>query len=874
MRKEYPKGLLTQIDRVRKGYTNKIDCYKMNLKHLPPQLFELVSLNELYLKETSLDHLPKEIGNLESLRKLDLSNNRLVKLPEQIGSLKRLNYLSLSGNELKYLPKSMKELTLLKNLLLSYNQLTELDYSLVSLKDLIEIQLHGNLFRKIPDVIYELKNLRHFYFTPNSSSYVYYRKSIFENTADEISSKICQLEHLELFDVNPNNFKFPPPEIVSRGIIDIKRFFLQIEAEGEDYLHEAKLLIVGEPGAGKTTLARKLIDINSPLPDDEETTRGIDIYKFEFETTDKINFKINIWDFGGQEIYHSTHQFFLTKRSLYLLVSDTRKEDTSYNYWLQVIELLSDSSAVILINNEKQDRSRDINWGAIRKRFYNLKDRIQKSNFATKRGLPELLDVIKYEIQRLPHVGDKLPKTWIRVRKAIEELAEQKDYISDDEFYEICDFNGIHDYERAKQLSNYFHDLGVFLHFKDGSILERTIILNNTWATNAVYKVLDDKYIKDVQKGRFVVEDLIDVWDSQEYYKKKEELLALMLKFELCYRVPNSSLFIVPELLPISEPIFAWDESSSLKTRFVYEFMPKGIITKLIVRMHKDIQNERLVWKEGVVLKRKGETALIKESYDKKEIQIFVLGNQPKILLTVIAEEINNINQSYSKINCQQYIPCNCSQCKELDKPHYYVYSDVLRRIEKGKSTIECAISFIDIKVNQLVNNVFDSEEKRKSRKRHITYPKKKIQENVFISYSHKDMIWLDHLKRHLKPVKYVDFWDDSMIVSGEKWHERIENAINQARIAILLLSADFFSSDFIINNELPPLLEAAENKGTVVLVVVLKPCLVEEFPLITRYQFINSPNDTIIQMDEASQELTWLRLVNEVKKYLNNNFG
>ena len=67
------------------------------------------------------------------------------------------------------------------------------------------------------------------------------------------------------------------------------------------------------------------------------------------------NFILNIWDFGGQEIYHATHQFFLTRRSLYVVVLDTRKEDSDLHYWLEIIALLSDNSPTLIIKNEKEN---------------------------------------------------------------------------------------------------------------------------------------------------------------------------------------------------------------------------------------------------------------------------------------------------------------------------------------------------------------------------------------------------------------------------------------------------------------------------------------------------------------------------------------
>lgn len=140
----------------------------------------------------------------------------------------------------------------------------------------------------------------------------------------------------------------------------------------------------------------------------------------------------------------------------------------------------------------------------------------------------------------------------------------------------------------------------------------------------------------------------------------------------------------------------------------------------------------------------------------------------------------------------------------------------------------------------------------------------------VFISYSHADIDFLNDFKRHLKPFRNkINFWDDSQILAGNKWKDEILKALDSCKIAILFISADFFNSDFISNEELPKLLHAATTRGTEILSVILKPCLFSEYPEINQYQAINSPSKTIIQMTDAEREEVWIKLALRIKKVM-----
>jgi internalin A len=657
-----------------------LDLNYSKLTALPESIGNLTHLASFDIWNNQITALPESIGNLTNLISLDLSGNYLTALPESIGNLINLTSLDLSGNYLTALPESIGNLTNLASLDLGFNQITALPESISNLTNLINLtslNLSSNQITALPESIGNLINLTSL--------------DLSGNYLTDLPESIGNLTNLTSLLIDNNPLNQIPPEIVEKSGLAVRDYYRQRIEEKTDYLYEAKLLIIGEGGAGKTSLANKLLDSKYTLKieggeNPEKSTEGIDVLRFDFIHPSGNSFRTNIWDFGGQEIYHATHQFFLTKRSLYLLVADTRQDNTDFNYWLEVVELLSEASPTLIVKNEKQDRPCQVNEKQLRGRFPNL-EKVLATNLADNRGLPEILTAVRHHISQLPHIGQPLPKTWVRVRAALE--ADTRNYITQPEFTTLCDTHGFKRSEDALQLSGYLHDLGVCLHFQDDPILKNIVILKPEWGTTAVYKVLDTKQVNQ-NLGCFTQADLNEIWDDEQYATMRHELLQLMKNFKLCYEIPNRPKnYIAPQLLSPNQPEYAWNDTENLILRYHYDFMPKGMLTRFTVEMHRLIDSD-LVWKEGIILIEENARAEVIETYSKNEIRIRVSGFPKKDLLTRIRHEFDKIHNSYEKLRYRELIPCNCPTCKGSQNPHAYALQKLQERIQNQTYETEC----------------------------------------------------------------------------------------------------------------------------------------------------------------------------------------
>ena len=150
----------------------------------------------------------------------------------------------------------------------------------------------------------------------------------------------------------------------------------------------------------------------------------------------------------------------------------------------------------------------------------------------------------------------------------------------------------------------------------------------------------------------------------------------------------------------------------------------------------------------------------------------------------------------------------------------------------------------------------------------HLVAPMLQVSKPLFISYSHKDEEWLLKLKKFLKPLEQKDLitiWDDKELKAGDDWRERIKTALNSAKAAVLLISQEFLTSDFIINDELPLLLDGVKEKGLTILWIAVSASTVEDTE-ISKFQAVlkEPPLDCL---NPAAQKKEFVRIYNRIKK-------
>lgn len=670
---EHYEAVMHRIEMAKK--TGHLNLSRLYLGFVPEEAVSLSRITRLYLGFNELTFLPTNLNQLHSLTRLYLNCNNFIKLPESLGQLSAVEYLDISENNLEILPDAIGVLSNLTHLDVKDNKLIALPECLGQLSNLVQLNIENNVLTMLPESVVNLQNLEKLY-------------------------------------ASGNVWKMPPPQVIGkRGIANIARlrdWYAQLADQGVEHLFEAKLLILGEGGSGKTTLAKKLENPNATLPMADETTEGIDLRSWTFPYPDADNgLIVNIWDFGGQDIYKFPHQFFLTQESLYAIVTDTRADDTDFNYWLQTVELYGgEDSPILVVGNEISGRPLRRDLSAYEAHF-DIKE-VLSADLSDPSKAREVRERIQKWFAHLPYIGSEVPARWVDVRKVLLNIAEETPYISLGTFYDICETHNIARGQSALNLSHTLHHrIGVILHYQEDPVLRNTIFLQPDWATRAVYRLIEHDCVTN--DGRFTKADIYTIWDSDEYNGKELDLLALLEKFELCYQIPEIDTFIVPTWLPTDRPKgYVWIPNNDLQLQYHYPaFIPLGLLLRLMVNLQKYIERheDEMAWRRGMVLHyRKDTRAEIIQTLDNHRITVRVQGSEAGKLRSIIVHTLDVLHRRFEKLILRREIPCSCDHCVGAEQPHFYAEDELENLLEKGVFQRQCAKSGAVVEIYGLLD--------------------------------------------------------------------------------------------------------------------------------------------------------------------------
>lgn len=723
-------------------FKNLINLQKLNLTRTQVSdistLKNLTHLKELVLVDTLVSNL-SPIERLTSLQKLILTRSQVSDV-SPLRKLTDLQELNLATNQVSDI-STLKSLTNLQRLSLENNQINDISV-IQNLTNLQRLILKGTQVSDI-SALKDLNGLQELDLGGTQVSEITPLLPLLKKQIQVISD-----EDFFFHEKYINIHKTLVPNIIY-DLLDndqnkkLINYLEQITQPGNppQSLYEAKLMVVGEPGAGKTSLMNKLLNPNYILPEssDADSTTGINIKSWSFPILGKSqSFQAHIWDFGGQKRQYMTHQFFLTAHTVYILVaSNDRKEQSNFPYWFKIINLLgrdntsNHCSPLIVFLNERESKqdapvfSFNFDGKLYEDQYPDLQFDNKRFDLNDSAELQAFTCKLQQSLLKLHHIGDPVPAQWINVRGHLRRLAEKSPYISLQDFQGLCCEHGISNEGYQQVFSYRLHTLGSILHFQNDDVLRETIIIDPNWAVDAVYSVLKDGRI-EARGGYFSRADLQQIWGNDYSISEQAHLLRLMSyeAFEICYLIDHpeedGEWYLAPQFLTENSANYSLkSEHPPLKFRFSYIFMPEGIVARLIVRLHENIQTENnkpLAWKTGFILQSNGAQLRVQEREEGglKVLDMEAGGrtDEQKYIIRRVRDEVDRIHRRWFKgIQVNEMVPCSCSKCKDSNTPHYFNNGLLQRRLDKGRTDIDCDKSIESVAIRGLLEGIYQVDE-------------------------------------------------------------------------------------------------------------------------------------------------------------------
>lgn len=631
---------------------------------------------------------------------------------------------------------------------------------------------------------------------------------------------------LKQLDLSSNPLLDLPSELEAGSSQTILDFLFARQAQGEAPMQEVRLLLVGRGRAGKTTLLKALR--GQELDEHEAETPGITVQPLKLDCV-QGRATAHVWDFGGQEFLHGTHQIFLSERCVYVLVLEGRESnwETETDYWLRFIQSFGgDSPVVVLTKYDAHPFS--VDRFRLQERCPQIVGFVEADAF-TARGIQAIRTLLEQTVNGMEHVWQGVPKKWHRVKEKL--TAMRQSYMHYSDYQALCRKEGVEDERQQDSLAQTLHRLGMALNFREHHRLRHTSVLKPQWVTEAIYGLIRFTQKKDchgVLRAKWLPEAL---QPEADYPPAMHGFVVdLMAKFEVAFPLDEAgkaggaageTRWLIPELLGEEQPeAFEQFRAENVqRLRFSYpDALPPGLLPRLIVRTHEMSETHPAWrWRSGVVLEWGGCQALVRLDRLERRTEVAVLESllpDQQCLFDIIRAHLVVLHGNVRVVE----------ETEIEGHPGAWVKVGKLR-LKERQGTLEME-EFIDDEHEAVVkvSKALDKVESDAATEAAGPDPQRRV--HLFISYAHVNEKELIPFRQHLTLLSqqgYIQVWHDRNLVAGEKWETGIREELNKTEVVLFFYTTAAWVSDFIKNTELPIALDRSDKGECAVLWVPLE---------------------------------------------------
>jgi Leucine-rich repeat (LRR) protein len=666
-----------------------------HFKELPSRVCALRTLKTLWVQDAGIQSLPAAIGNLKSLEGLDLEYNEIRALPPTIGRLKSLTRLNLRSNQLRRVPAELSKLKELDYLRLERNMLASWP-DVTGCRNLRTLDLDNNEIAHISPDILSLAKLKVLYLRENrltrlppAIGHAQSLETIWleGNQLQTLPRELASLEHLNDLRLGDNPLDDPLSALAASGLSDLKAYLRNLGADVQAQ-YEAKMLMVGEGNVGKSSLVAALR--GDPFEAGRLTTHGIEtrVLSLNHPSVSGETILLNTWDFGGQEVYRITHQFFFSRRALYLLVWWPREGREELEGWCRRIKLrVGDEAKIIVVATHADERRPELDYPSLERSFAPLVAGNHAVDSATGTGLEALKQMIADEAAALPQMGEPFPSAWSNVRADLTSMKAAAPQISYDDYAAVCHRHRVGD-EDALALARMLNRLGLIVYHHDVDSLRDIVVLEPEWLTKAMSYVLDDR-VTEQDNGILDHRRLGEIW--KDYDRRFHPyFLRLMESFDVSYEIQDEEhKSLVAQLVPFVRPTLPQEFVEPARTTKTLRLICRleepvdGLIAWLTVRNHGYSTGTH--WRDGVLLenRRYGSVALLEMTSD-AELALTVRGTSPDGFFSYVRDTVEHlIEVRWPNLGYELIVPCPTVHENGTACDGQFHFQDLLRWREK-----------------------------------------------------------------------------------------------------------------------------------------------------------------------------------------------